>query len=550
METLIKDVGISEQGEIYISSYYDEDLIADIKQIDGRHWNPDRKVWMFPATAYSEVENLVRSYGFVGAMPTEPEKRVIPDYPLPSVNYTLYPFQKEGYNYLLHTRKGILADEMGLGKTVQSITAMVKLFEDGEIDKCLIITPSALVYQWVQEIQKFLGLEVPYLNGDSYKLNREDVYKEWLSHGKILVLNYEKIPLKDFQTFVVPNLNEKMLLILDEATKVKNFDTKAHKAIRELEANYKFLLTGTPIQNSPEELYSLNLLLDNNLLGNYWNFVDAYAVKGQVWNSKLMRYVEVITGWKNLARLAKIIRPVVFRRRKNEVGLQLPNKIYENVYVALSQKEQKFYKAIIEKLDSVVGDHNDQANVKVLGLLALMKEYCDTPKLIKEAESKLLNMINYNPDDYDFDGTKLEMFLDVFKTLDKDAQVVIFTQYAKMAHVLHNYIEDSVVYAGDTNQSVIDEFKNGKYRVLISTDKGGYGLNLVNASILINYDLPWNPATLEQRNARIYRIGQDKNVVILNFIVKDEELIERRVENILGIKREYFREVLGQDMAI
>lgn len=552
MENLIKDIGITANGWIYIKSVYDEDLIYDIKQIDGRKWNPDRKVWMFPATAYSDVEELVRRYGYIGEMPTEPERRDIPDYNLPKVSYNLYPFQKQGYNFLIHTKKGILADEMGLGKTVQSLTAMVKLFEDGEIDNCLIVTPSSLVDQWVAEIKKFLGIDVQFLSQSNYNADRTKVYKEWLNNGRILVLNYEKIPLKDFQELVAPNLTGRTLLILDEATKVKNFDTKAHRAIKSLEAKYKFLLTGTPLQNSPEELYSLNLLLDNNFLGSYWNFIDSFAVKGQVWNSKLGRYVEVVEGWRNLNRLAKLVRPIILRRTKEEVNLQLPEKVYETIYVSLNQQEKKFYDEIMKRLDMVVGDRDDRANVKVLGLLALMKEYCDSPMLLKEADSKLLNMILYDKDKYKFNGSKLDAFLDLFKTLDKDSQVVIFTQYAKMANLLADYIPDSVVYAGDTNlsQSVIDDFKNGKYRVLISTDKGGYGLNLVNATILINYDLPWNPAVLEQRNARIYRIGQNKNVVILNFIVRDEEMIERRVESILGTKREYFRAVIGQDMAL
>lgn len=416
-------------------------------------------------------------------------------------NGKLLPFQFIGSCFLLTRKKAILGDIMGLGKTIQSLKASEYIMKRDNSKFSLIISPKPLLDQWKKEIHRFTIFKGQILK------DFEDL------HERYIITNYEKIYKDGFEQI----LKKKPILILDEATKLKNFDTKYSQELYKSNiSDYVFMLSGTVYENSPVDLWSLFKQLKNNYLDyNYYDFINKYAVIEKRVRLDGQEYSQ-ITGWKNLDDLKSKIEPLILRRNFKDVAFQLPEKTVEDIFVELSKEELQVYNRIKKEILMAKGEEY------VLALFTILKRFLDYPDVLEKNNLTKKFVFKH------VDSSKSAKLLELVDSM-RDEKIVIFTQYSDVAEALGSLLKTKFLYYGDMTNEVIDEFKRVDKGILIMTDKGAYGLNLQSASIVINYDLHWNPAVLEQRIGRVYRMGQKKNVLVLNLIVNEIGLIERYI---------------------
>ncbi|MEM3829957.1 MAG: DEAD/DEAH box helicase [Candidatus Micrarchaeaceae archaeon] len=543
MRVDIEDSGI----DVYFR--YDPSLVAKIKNVPGHAWDPNAKCWHVPLI---HAKELARE--FSGLLSPQDFERLehandFTIYPPPptlrdSMRDKIMPFQWQGYNFLLSKRKAFLLFDTGLGKSVTALLASEELFYLGKINQTIIFAPLPLLEQWKGEIIKFIDIDerdIIVVIGDSE--TRQDIYERVRRHdAKYIIMNYEKSRLEDFDL----GNDAKRLIILDEVTRLKNFKSKTFRIFKNLNANYKFLLSGRVLENSPSEIYTLNTLLDNQIFGSFYEFKSKYAITQ--YNPIIKR--EVIVDWHNLDMLWKVFSNVAISYKVNDVLTQLPPIVRETYNVYPSEIERKVYKIIFDEIENLIKSPNINSEVRdsIFSLIVLEKEYCDSPRLIETSESKFGEYLRsmYN---FDQDGTKLGELINVLD-LARPGQIIIFTQYERMAKLIKRKLDTetsftSEIFASDAPESVVSDFQANRFKILISTDKGAYGLNLGNASTIINYDLPWNPAILEQRIGRVKGFRQLNNILVINMLIPLQEMLEARVRDVLMRKQNYYSEVFG-----
>ena len=551
-----KDYKMSiSKGRFVIESDYDRIWVRRFRLIPGKEFDWDTKEWSFPLSSFGKFKELFPEFDIPEIIDAEYSRMVNPrehllDMPdIDEFNGVLYPFQKYGVRFLTTGKKVFLCDEMGLGKTVEGIAASCVFLESGIVEKVMVFCPSDLKYQWEKEIEKFTGRSTMRIVGT--KKARE---KRWTEARDVdyILLNYE---------LAINSLDNKKILefldtwdfavILDEATRIKNWRAMTTKAFKEFKAPVKFMLTGTPVENHPEELFTLTQFLDTNILGTWDNFNDRYIYRNE------HRWV---TGYKNLKDLHEQIVPIMLRRRKDEVLPDLPEKIVNEYFVEMSTTEKRDYnmikKVILDRLKRTEkaqskGDKQDfDINKRALfQSIQFCKMYCDHPDLVRQSKSKLIEDLELKADK----SSKLEelKFL-VDEIVGSGHKVVIFTEFARSAELISKEIEGVIVYRGGLSEKEknirINNFINDpecQWPVLCSTDAGSHGLNLQDASShLINFDLPWNPSILNQRIDRIHRIGQSNTVNVINLIITDDGIIEREVRRVLRRKQRMFDQVI------
>ncbi len=439
---------------------------------------------------------------------------------------SLYPYQEEGVRFAVFRRAAIIADEMGLGKTLQAIsTALLKQQIFG-FRKVLIISPSSLKSQWKQEIEKFTDTSAVIISGSREK--RKKMYTE----GDVLfkITNYEAV-LRDILTISHWRPD---FVILDEAQRIKNFETKTHRAVQSIPHEHSLVITGTPLENKLEDLYSIVQFSDPTLLTPLWAFAAHH------FNLSTTRKNKVL-GYRNLEAVHEKINPLLLRRQKAEVIDNLPEKVENNYYIDLSREQEEIHQGYMAGLFRLI-------NKKVL-----------TPMDIKLMQKTLLAMRMVCNSTYLIDkqtniSPKLVELVSILKdiVLENRRKVVIFSEWTTMTYLIGKVLSeleiDFVEFTGkvpvEKRQKLIDEFReNPNCMVFLSTDSGGVGLNLQNTDCLINFELPWNPAKLNQRIGRVHRIGQkSESINVINLITKNS--IEERVFAGINLKQELFDAVL------
>ncbi len=442
------------------------------------------------------------------------------------LNASLYPYQKEGVRFAVFRKAAIIADEMGLGKTLQAIsTALLKQQIFG-FRKVLIIAPSSLKSQWKQEIEKFTDASAVIISGNRQK--RKKMYTE--SDVLFKITNYEAV-LRDILT--ISNWRPDFI-ILDEAQRIKNFETKTHRAVQSIPHEHSLVITGTPLENKLEDLYSIVQFSDPTLLTPLWAFAAHH------FNLSTTRKNKVL-GYRNLEAVHEKIAPLLLRRQKAEVIDNLPEKVENNYYIDLSQEQEEIHRGYMAGLFRLI-------NKKVL-----------TPMDIKQMQKTLLAMRMVCDSTYLIDkqtniSPKLIELVSILKdiVLENRRKVVIFSEWTTMTYLIGKVLSeleiDFVEFTGkvpvEKRQQLIDEFReNPNCMVFLSTDSGGVGLNLQNTDCLINFELPWNPAKLNQRIGRVHRIGQKSDSInVINLITKNS--IEERVFAGINLKQELFDAVL------
>ncbi|MCB1221917.1 DEAD/DEAH box helicase [bacterium] len=449
---------------------------------------------------------------------------------------SLYGYQREGVGFLVHNRRALLADDMGLGKTLQAMAGALYLKDVGDVRRVLIVCPSSLKYQWQSEIRKFTGERVQVIGGS--KLERMALYEAATSGGGGLlglddtpffsVINYELVH-RDIEHLMQLN---PQLLILDEAQRVKNFRTKTAQAVFSIPAANVFVLTGTPLENQLMELFTILKFVDDRALGkNPIAFRDRYVLTDQFGS---------IRGYQHVEEVARKIATITLRRTKEEALEDLPALVTTYARLDLTDEQKAIYRELRgearEMLSQEAWDSTHTQNAMVL--LQRLREVCDSPELIdpQYTSSQKLN--------------ELEAILeDEVGTLDR--QVIIFTQWTRMGEIILRLLTKAgyscaFLHGGlkaEERQQLVERFQRGDDRIFISTDAGGTGLNLQSASMVINYDLPFNPAKLDQRIARAHRLGQKQTVFVVNMICRNT--VEERLVRILSEKKSLFDDVFG-----
>ena len=435
---------------------------------------------------------------------TKKEKEILRDYQEVGVKW-LYNIYKCGFG-------GILADEMGLGKSIQIIYFIKKLIEEDPNSKFLIVVPTSLVYNWENEFKKFepklkyqvfAGLkkkrleQLEQLNPNiyitSYGLLREDEE------------NYLHIPFK--------------VAIIDEAQNIKNPSAGITKVVKKLNSEVRIALTGTPIENSTIELWSIFDYIMPGFLASEKNFFSKYNIKD--FNDDTNNL---------LALLNKQISPFILRRKKIDVLKDLPDKIENNIYIDLTEKQKKLYAAEVLKVrkemdDIIANEGIEKARFMVLQLLTKLRQLCIDPRLIFE--------------DYRETSSKIENLIKVVKELiDNGHKMLIFSTFKTAIHLVKeeldknnitSYVIDGSVLS-KKRMELVEKFNSDKTNCfLITLKSGGTGLNLTSADIVIHLDIWWNPQAESQATDRAHRIGQKNVVEVIKLITTgtiEEKILE------------------------
>lgn len=449
------------------------------------------------------------------------------------LNTTLYPYQKQGVKFAFEKGNSIIADEMGLGKTIQAIATAELLIKERLIESVLILCPTSLKYQWKSEIERFASHQVIVIEGDPTK--RFEQYNA-LPTYKIVSYNSASNDVRIHGSLSTD------LLIMDEVQRLKNWSTQIARSARKIESRYRVILSGTPLENKLEELYSVMELADQHLLAPFYKFRDQCEIQSASGR---------IIGYRNLNKVGDLVKERLIRRRKRDVALQMPKRRDQNIFVPMTHQQMDChdeYKSIVARLIQKwnrLHFLSEQDRKRLLLNLSKMRMVSDSTFILDQNESQ----------HYD---TKIQEVMNIVDSLmsQEGEKVVIFSQWERMTRLVsheldrrgitYEYLHGSV--PSRNRRDLVSNFSSKpQSRVFLTTDAGATGLNLQAAATIVNLDLPWNPAVLEQRIARIYRLGQKNNVQVINLISKDT--IEEQMLSKLHFKTSMFQGVLddGED---
>ena len=443
----------------------------------------------------------------------------------------LYPYQKEGIRFAAKAGKAIIADEMGLGKTIQAIGTAELLRKEGLIGSVLILCPTSLKYQWRSEIKKFTDAEVFVIEGNHLK--RKEAYNRPEPY-KIISYNSAANDIK-----ILGSLQTDML-IMDEVQRLKNWNTQISRAARKIESDYSVILSGTPLENKLDELYSIVEFVDNFRLAPYYLFKDKHIITDETGK---------VLGYKNLNDIGKKLSDILIRRRKKDVKLQMPERSDKNLFIPMTNEQMEMHQEWQNQVRLLVLKWrrmhflSDKDRKRLLLFLSQMRMVCDSSYILDQKTR------------YD---TKVDECVNIISDIisEEGEKVVVFSQWERMTRLIAKELEKKEIgfeylhggVPSEKRKNLVDNFMNEpSSRVFLSTDAGSTGLNLQSAATIINIDLPWNPAVLEQRIGRIYRLGQQNNIQVINLVTPDS--IEQEMLSKLRFKTSMFEGVLddGED---
>ena len=440
----------------------------------------------------------------------------------------LLPYQTEGVLHLAFGERALLADDMGLGKTVQAIAASALLRDLRGVERVLVVSPASLKAEWEEQIAAFSDFPATVVFGSPPA--RRAAYAR---HTFFTLCNYEQIVTdrRELLETLRPDL-----VILDEAQRIKNWQTKTANAVKKLDSRYAFVLTGTPLENRIDEIYSIVQFLDPELLGPLFRFNrDFYELdeRGRP------------IGHRNLDVLAERVSSVMLRRRKEDVESELPGRTTKTFFVPMTEAQLEAYEGyefLARRLAAVAAKRPlTPEEFKLLqGHLACMRMICDTPYILDGRRHECPKM------------EEIERLLPDLLD-DPERKVIIFSEWVRMLELVRDFAaEAGIEFAWHTGsvpqqrrRAEIKRFREDPdCRLFLSSESGGVGLNLQAADTVVNMDLPWNPARLEQRIARAWRKHQTRPVNVINLV--SEHTIEHRMLGLLDAKRTLAEGVLDR----
>lgn len=416
----------------------------------------------------------------------------------------LFPYQREGVRFAFRAGKAIIADEMGLGKTVQAIATAELMRREGMAMSVLVVCPTSLKYQWKREIERFVATPADVLVIEGTHLKRRQQYERPEPY-KIISYNSVCNDVKALGTVSAD------LLVLDEVQRLKNWNTQLAMAARRIQAPYAVILSGTPLENRLEELYSIVELADQFCLAPYYDFRDRYIVSDNCGRT---------VGYRNLGDIKRRIAHLLIRRRKKDVQLQMPERTDRVVFVPMTNEQIEAHEELKVSVSRILHKWetfhflSEQDRQRLLILLGQMRMVCDSTYILDQKTR------------FDTKVGELMQMLDSLLS-SPDEKVVVFSEWERMTRlVAHELDERGIGYAylhggvpSVKRKDLVSNFcDDPSVRVFLSTNAGATGLNLQAAATVINLDLPWNPAVLEQRIARIFRIGQRNNIQVINLV--------------------------------
>src|SRR5487761_2179112 len=431
----------------------------------------------------------------------------------------LYPYQAEGVMFAVRAGRVLIGDEMGLGKTIQAIAAAEILVRHFGVSKLLVICPTSLKYQWQSEILRFAGRAARVLAG-----GRAQRQNDYAQEDLCKITNYEKLrPDLDLIAAWGPEL-----VIVDEAQRVKNWNTIAARALKRIDSTYAVVLTGTPLENKLEELISIVQFVDQHRLGPTWKLLHEHQIRDDAGR---------VTGYTGLGKIGETLAPIMIRRRKSDVLLQLPKRTDQNLLVPMTERQMLYHQENADIVAQIVHRWrktkflSDKDQRRLTCALQNMRMSCNSTYLLDQET------------DHGVKADELAALLDELFA-EPEAKAVVFSQWTRTHDIVIRRLEargiDYVSFHGgvpsEKRPALVERFRDDPdCRVFLSTDAGSTGLNLQHASTLVNMDLPWNPAILEQRIARIHRMGQKRPVRVINFVAKGT--IEEGMLSVLAFKR-------------
>ncbi len=445
-------------------------------------------------------------------------------------------YQRVGYQWLYelyHLRLGaLLADDMGLGKTIQTLTFLEKLRLENKLGLCLIVVPTSLVYNWMSEAEKFtpdLPIQVLTAQTKNTLLTEETASRSSandFSRPMILVTTYGLMVEHDEKIFS----HFYNILIFDEAQNLKNLNSQRTIVARKINANYKIAITGTPLENHFGEFYSLLDLVIPGALGDYSQFIKKSGIKA---DAKI--------DFEFLGHVRQIMKPVLLRRTKKDVGLNLPPKVESVRKLDMEDKQRTLYRniavALNEKVKELIENKGENfAQLEMLTALLRLRQVCSDPAAVPGVIYK-----NLSP--------KIQSLVEeVEEVVTEGESVLVFTQFLSTLHRIEGELKERKVeyriIVGETprltRESILRDFQSSdKPMALIMTLKtGGVGLNLTKASRVFHVEPWWNPAVENQATDRAYRLGQERDVNVVRFIMRDT--VEERIQVLKDLKGQKF----------
>lgn len=496
--------------------------VADNLSLEDDDFNDSIEVPLYHGLSLLENNNIDKSDQFINLAKSLLEPKEL-NFEVPrQIQAHLRPYQELGYNWLktldAYQFGGVLADDMGLGKTLQAITFIQSKINE-ENGKYLIVCPSSVLYNWKYEFNKFTETIDPVIISGSIQEREELINEMAEKQSGVWITSYPLLQ-RDGRQYRTINFNT---VILDESQTVKNDSAKTTRAVSKINSRNKFALSGTPIENNLDELWTLFSIIQPGM------FKDK-------------------TSFKNLdtSIIANKIKPFILRRLKGQVLDDLPDKTETTEYIELTEEQKRIYQtqlAMIQKevMDYIEEDEFENNSMRILAGMTRLRQICCDPRLVTNQ--------------YEGDSAKLARLLEyLVEAKVNGKRVVLFSQFTKMLDIIRERLaEENMDYHyldGQTKKEdrleLTQRFNDGeKDLFLISLKAGGTGINLTGGDTVILYDSWWNPAIEDQAADRVHRFGQKKSVQVLRLIARGT--IEERINELQDKKRDLVDSVIETD---
>lgn len=510
----LKDLGINNFFNIIDNLIYNKEIYDGILEID------KNKAIFIEDSIKNNNLLFIRGSEVLNIISKKLEKRYVEErVDVEGLNGTLRNYQLVGLNYLLALSEmnfgGILADEMGLGKTIQVIAFLLC----NKDKKALVVTPTSLIYNWKEEFEKFApALKIGIVHGN--KKIRENILENKNQYD-VLLTTYGTI--KNDIDFYKSEFFD--FCIIDEAQNIKNPKVQNTKVIKDINAKVKFALTGTPIENSLIEL---------------WSIFD-FIMPGYLFDEKKFKNKFVNKSEKEIQELKSLINPFILRRLKKDVITELPEKIEKKYYVQMTREQKVAYEDYMKEVKLKLKTGEDD-NITIFSYLTRLRQICQDPILVNK--------------DYKGDSGKLKVALEIMEeVIEENNKLLVFSQFTTVLKTLEEELNkrkisnkylDGATKAKD-RLKLVSQFNEAKEAqiFLISLKAGGTGLNLTSAKYVLHMDPWWNPAIEDQATDRAHRIGQKNIVEVIKLIAKDT--IEENIVQLQEDKREIINSVMSDN---
>ena len=441
----------------------------------------------------------------------------------------LLPYQLDGIAFALGAGRAVIADDMGLGKTIQGIGVAELLSQDINISRVLVVCPASLKSQWRLEINRFTDRSCQLVVGSA-----QERVAQYNTPYFFTICNYEQV-LRD----IMPIEKTKWdLIIIDEGQRIKNWEAKTSQTIKALKSPFALVLSGTPLENRLEELFSVVEFIDGRRLGPAYRFLNRHRVTNERGR---------VLGYKNLDELREKLKPVMLRRTRKKIMKELPPRTTEIRRIPPTEEQLSL--------------HNDQ---KRTIRRIISKKYFTEMDFLRLQKALLICrmaanstfLVDKQSPGYSSKLAEFEILIDQLMG-EEDRKIVLFSEWTTMLNLIEpilekrnlNYVRLDGSVPQKKRQGLIHQFQlDSNCKLFITTNAGSTGLNLQAANTVINLDLPWNPAVLEQRISRAHRMGQERPVQV--FLLVTEDTLEESLLETLSAKHELALAVLDPEAEI